>query len=372
MTEFRDHLDLAAFRTAANPNARDFAALHDILAPAVETQMTDLLAAGTLKPAADLGAREIRFIASWNALVADTANNWRRRDVNSMLTDYAAAITIFARDAEHALLLLEHLFDEGVSPTENDGIWRSIEANDLTTGERGEIRIENFQPSFWVFDLTNEHGHRRAEPLAPLEPVSAQFTAPSGELLFTDTLRLGHFSESIDFEPNREYGELSLNSATGRQAHTVAHAEDHNFGFVQTTNTCVAIHRNDTTGALLITERWNEDLQIDTSGNYTDEIHLTGWANLGGISCDIWRVTAIDRSVADALIDPADPVAGGKHLDDYLAGTASYSDNVVSVPVEAGSTWRITCGERFDEVIDRATLGLPDGLQVWALYEQIA
>ena len=364
MTRFSDSFDQTIFAGAIHPDTLDLAALSTLLEPAIEAQIDALLSAGTLRPAAEFGAREIHFLEAWNALVAGNADISQRRHVLADFTEYAGAICMFARDHEHAATLLDRFFDEGMSPTNADFIWHAIEATDKITGQRGEIHFVEFQPSFWFFN--KETGaFVAAEPLAPLAPISANFSAPNGELLFTDTVRLGAFNYSTDFEPAREYGELSLNSSMGCQARTTAHAAEHNFGFVQTTNTCVAVHRNDATGALLVTERWNDDLQVDA-----DEIHIPGWTNLGGISCDIWRVTAIDRSVAASLIAPADPIDGGTLLSDYLSSDDCYSRNIVPVAVEPGSTWRITCGERFNEVIDRTALKLPEGLQVWALYEK--
>jgi len=371
MPPFLDRIDTAALIAAADREARDRDALDQIITGAVEAHLADLIAHGRLLPSDDLGARKIRFIRSWNAVAAGTADDWQRRELVSELVSVATMIPIFC-EPEQTLALLTRLFDEGTSPTSADGIFRCIEATDSLTGERGEIRLNGFAPSFWVMDHKAGGGYRRAEHMEPLSPVCATFTAPSGELLFTDTLRVGAFNDAIDFEPEREYGILSLNSATGRQARILAHAEEHNFGFVQTTNTCVAVFQSEATGALLVTERWNEDLQIDEKGDYAEEITLEGWKRLGGFSCDVWRVTAIDREVASGLIESGNPAAGKDALATYLASQECYADNIVAVPVAPGSRWRMTGGEGFNSAIDRAALGLPEGLEVWALYEPVS
>lgn len=369
MNSFRSRIDADALAAAANIETRDRDALEALLMPAVESHLGDLIAEGRLMPSEDLGERHIHFLVDWDAIVSGSANDWQRLYITNAFVVAAMHIAFFIREPARALDVLARLFDEGTSPTAEDGIFNLIEGTDTMTGERGEIRLAGFVPSFWVMDRGSGYQYRKAERMAPLEPVSATFTAPSGKLLFTDTLRVGSFSEATDFEPDRDYGVLSLNSATGRQARSLAHAAEHNFGFTQTTNTCVAVFQHGATGAIAVTERWNEDLQIDEHGNYKDEIDIAGWRRVGTFSCDMWRVTAIDRQVAAGLIAPGKPEAGEKELGEYLASKGSYADNIVTLPVAPGSRWRMCCGERFSETVDRAALGLPEGLEIWALYE---
>ena len=76
--------------------------------------------------------------------------------------------------------------------------------------------------------------------------------------MLTDALRIKSFNEGTDFEPERDYRELDLNSASGRTKRISAHAAEHDIAYTQTANTSVAVYR-DTQGRLMVAGRWGWD-----------------------------------------------------------------------------------------------------------------
>lgn len=370
----------------------------------VQTQLDALLAEGRLAPISGTGGRSISFAKEWNRYLAgEEGESYERK---WMLGEFERILT------RHIIRMDEGRYDrrreEGyvpgthITPTEEQAraAWKgicqdmdsgnsdsifgwNIEVNDSSTGDRCHIVFADWKPTLLRYNA--QHELEEVQDIAPLELVTARFEVPTGKLMLTDALRIKSFNEGTTFDSTREYHELDLGNAAGRTKRISAHAEEHQIGYTQTTNTSVAVYRNPQ-GRLLVTERWmvdedGEELPEDNKGNTI----VKGWEWVGAFSCDVWAILAFDRQTAIARMSDGGQENAEAELDRYLAmaGTrpaaddhqghheACYAGNILQLEVEPG-TWTIHAGEDFNKKVDREALGIPEGTEVWCLLSKAA
>ena len=250
-------------------------------------------------------------------------------------------------------------YDEGTSLVDGKTTYMwEVEANDAVTGDRCQMHFVNWQAQVMKYD--ERYNLVPAGSIDKVGNVSATFTVTSGRVLFTDFLRIESFNKGTEFDSEREYGELSLGNEQGRRKLIEAYAAEMNIAYSQTANTCVAVFQ-DKKGRVIVTERWNEELEGEDG-----EVHLAGWTRLGAFSCDMWRIMAFDRETAMARMEIGGSTNAGEELDAYLASGDTYAENVVIADLEPGG-WMIHSGEEFSEEVDRDELDLPEDIHIWCL-----
>lgn len=357
---------------------------------AVEAHLSALLEEGALTPITGIKGRDVTMATAWNDLVADRPADHRRNRLMSGFERLFVDEFVRMDDERHALRREEgHVpgshrtpahdkvvkawtgictrMDAGTSGEFERGL--AIECEDQKTGDRCEIHFERWKPTLMVRNA--QHRLEPALDVATPDLVQADLAVPTGRLLMTDFLRADGFKEGVDFG-DREYDKtLSLNTAQGRDARTKAHAQEHQIGYTQTTNTCVAVRRHPKTGMLMVTERWG----TDSKGNDLPEDDMgasvvRGWETVGAFSCDMWRVMALDRSSAIARMAAGGCVDAEAALDAYLASDDCYAGNVLQLDIEPGR-WRIHAGDDFSSRVDRRRHGIPKGVHVWCLLERV-
>lgn len=372
----------------------------------IRTHLDGLLAEGRLAPIAGIGGRSISFASAWNAYVAgqepgnideEYARKWMFQEFQRILTRHVVGIDTerYKRKREEGYVPGTHetpteeqaraaweALCEDVDAGASDYSW-DIEVQDSVTGDRCRVFFENWIPKLMRYN--EEHQLVEVQDVAPLELVTARFEVPTGKLMLTDTLRIESFNEGTDFEPERDYRELDLNSALGRTKRISAHAAEHDIAYTRTTNTSVAVYR-DAQGRLMAAERWGSD----EDGNDLPEgphgaILVEGWECVGTFSCDVWATFAFDRATAIARMTAGGEENAEAELDRYLAMAgatpapgdhkghheACYAGNIVHLEVEPG-TWEIHAGEEFNEKADRQALGIPDGVEPWYILSKAA
>ncbi len=367
----------------------------------IRTHLDGLLAEGRLAPIAGVGGRRISFASAWNAYVGgqepgnideEYARKWMLEEFQRILTRHVVGIDAgrFRRKQEEGYTPGTH---ETPTPTQARAAWEAIcddvdtgisnyswdiEVHDSVTGDHCRVFFENWVPKLMRYN--DQHQLEEVQDVAPLELVTARFEVLTGKLMLTDTLRIESFNEGTDFEPERDYRELDLNSALGRTKRISAHAAEHDIAYTQTTNTSVAVYR-DAQGRLMVTERWGSD----DDGNDLPEgphgaILVEGWECVGTFSCDVWAIFAFDRTTAIARMTAGGEDNAEAELDRYLAMAdatpapndhkghheACYAGNIVHLDVEPG-TWEIHAGESFAEKVDREAFGVPEGIEPWCI-----
>lgn len=386
--------DRQAYNAALAADAADTKRVDEhkkVFTQAVERHLANLLEIGALTPMTGLKGREVGMASAWNAMVArepaDYARRWLFDAFERLFVDEFVRMDWDkygrARQDDHvpghhqpptpdqvvkAWSGICSRMDEGTSEEYVNGL--SIECNDQRTGDRCEIHFAKWQPTLMVRNA--KHRLEPAKDVAKAELVSADFPVPTGTLLLTDYLRVEGFKEGVTFGRDREYQDLSLSSADGRDARIRAHAEEHGVAYTQTANTSVAVHRHVKTGRLMITRRWYDDAK----GNEMREDErgvaiVRGWTSVGSFSCDMWRIMAFDRATAIARMEAGGRTDAAAELDTYLNSTDAYARNVERVDVEPG-TWRIHTGDEFSKRVDRRRFGIPPRVHVWCVLERVA
>ncbi len=396
--------DREGYEAAAEADKADRVRLdeHKVkLKAALTAHLEDLRAAGALGAASGLGGRDIPNAEAWNAFVADghtsPSFDWLLDSLASVWTAFFVRMDkdFYARrklddyvpgshqppspdDIRTAYERICNAYDTGTSFSEEGPLddWR-IEAHDRITGDRCELNFVSWKAMLTKRD--DDYKPVLVEDVTPMGVVTASFDMPTGKMLLTDILRLESFDEGTSFDADREYGELSLGNALGRNNLVAAHASEHQIAFTQTDNTSVAVLR-DAAGRLLITERFSEEHQNDDG-----DLAVPGWEVVGTISCDVWRFMAFDRESVLARMTAGGAEDAAAELDRYLAMAdtlpdsanhkahheACYAANIVHLDVEPGQ-WQIHGGENFDDLTDREALNLPQDIHLWCLLEKQA
>ena len=366
--------------------------LHDdkIFQPALRAHLEALRSEGRLAPTGGLAGRDVWSATAWNAFVANEPE-----DHHTIWLINALAKNVFTRafvrmddmrrgdDREpgvHVPPTDEKVraawakicadLDGGTSRDQHMG-W-AIEAQDAETGDRCEMTFENWKGV--LMRRNDEHRLEPAEDVGELPLVAVGIDVPSGRLLLTDTLRVEGFKEGTDFG-REDYSALSLGSEKGCLERTRVHAARHDLAFRQTINTSVNVFRHDETGDIAFIEARSKTLK--------------GWTEVGMISCDIWRITALDRDTAIRLMTNGGNADAQTDLDRYLAlGEAEpvwtgaevwadvaqahheqcYSKNVVRLDVTPGR-WTFHSGPDFAKRADKKALGLPRTAKPWAVLQ---
>ena len=378
--------DQAAYEAATAADTADRHRVDEhrkILEAAIEAFLVEQRHNGRLGTISGLRGRKVRIANAWNAFVnGETIDtfSWLLESLTFVWTDrfvrmdngrYARTQSEDHVRGSHQLPTKEQIvnawtaicrsYDEGNSYDMFKGRvvpqWR-IEANEVISGDNCQLHFADWKASLLRYDKT--HTLVPVEDLVEEGMATASFEMPTGVMLLTDDLRISAFDKGTEFDPDRDYGDLDLNSVRGRNARVLAHADDHQMAFTQTSNTCVRIFR-DVEGRLLVTERWN--------GDNEDGVTIPGWTCVGDVSCDVWSITAIDKTNAIAHMAAGGSINAEAELDQYLGSDAVYSDNIVTLEVQPG-TWRIHGGDNFDKLADRKAMNLPKGIHLWCLMER--
>lgn len=362
-----------------------------VLEPAIRAHLDGLRAAGTLKPTGGLAGRRVWQASAWNAYVAgapdDHETAWlmelfatgvfthtfvrmdpMRRDAERMPGEHAAPSPELIEAAWRRICT-----DMDVGTSRDSHMGWGMEAQDAATGDRCEMAFVDWTG---VLMRRNErHDLEPAQDVGALPLSKVEIDVPTGRLLLTDTLRVEGFSEGSDFADGESFSRFSLNSAKGRLARTEAHAERHGFAYCQTTNTCVPVFRHDATGDIAVVHAGREGMK--------------GWTKVGDVSCDVWRLTMIDRSTAIRVMTDGGNAGAEAELDRYLAladqpdvwtgeGDWSkvaqshheqcYSRNVLRLDVAPGR-WTFHSGPDFHKRARMSDFGLPRGAKPWAVLQ---
>lgn len=364
----------------------------EVFLHAVTAHLLELRDAGALAPTGGLRGRDVWQASAWNAFVAgepdDHHTRWLFGLISNALTHYFVRMDDGRFEKKKTMPLGHH---EGPSVDKATIAWEAIcasmdsgdsgerwngwpiECQDQKTGDRCELRFDGWTAT--LMRQTPSYDFEPAGDVGPLPLAAASFDVPSGELLLTDFLRVEGMNESTDFGDDEHGEDLSLSSELGRVNRTNRHAADHDMGFCQTTNTCVSVWRNPTSGVLAVVPRWGGDEEDEVDGASP----VKGWDRVGDFSCDVWRVTAIDLTVArrhtkegalDAYLALRGTKLDVKGLNVATANQKShehcYANNVVSVTVQPGR-WTIHCGDDFHKRLPRSRYGLPKGVKPWCV-----
>lgn len=359
--EFRAKLDAAQKADATDKEAWEKGG--QVFKAALKAHLAELRAAGVLKPTGGLAGRDVSMATAWNAYVAgqegDHRTSWLLGAIKQVLTRHHVRMDPDRHErrrtspGEHVKPTSDMVeatwsaicasMDAGTSGSSFDG-W-AIECQDQTTGDRCELHFVGWTAV--LMRRTPDHDLEVAPDAAVIPLTRVTFEVPSGRLLLTDTLRVDGFDEAIDFGDDEYGSELSLSSALGCRNRTIAHARKHGFGYCQTTNTTVRVWRNQKTGVIAVVPDDEESV-------------VAGWDGIGSFDCDIWRITAIDETVAEALCGPGS-------LREHLDGRTDRDDgNIVVADVPTGR-WTMHAGEDFGDRMPRHRHGLPCGVKPWCV-----
>lgn len=342
---------------------------------AIETHLKALRNAGLLGKTNGLKGRGVSRAEAWNNFVDGCEEGysyeWMIQDLGNALLIALAHMGSERNSRKKEAPLATHqlpseekvvktwenlcaVFDEGTSQQ----AYRYLVIEDLEdrkTGDRCQLHFNNWQAQLMV--MGPDYRYIPAQDVAKVPLIKANFNVPTGDLLLTDFLRVEGMNDALEFG-DREYSqELSLSSDLGRYNRANAHAEQHDVGYCQTTNTSVAVWRDPATGNLAITERWFSREEDEVDGVSP----VKGWEKVGTFSCDMWRITAMDVETAGKLTTP-------QAVETYLASDDCYSDNVVRLKVPAGK-WTIHAGDNFKKRLPRHRYGLPTKIEVWCVLE---
>ena len=370
----------------------------------VRLHLDGLLAEGRLIPITGIGGRSISFASAWNAYVAgqepsnideEYARKWMFEEFQRILTRHVVEIdkSRFKRKQEEGCIPGTHeapneeqarkaweAICEDVDAGTSDYSW-DIEVQDSSTGDSCRVFFKNWVPTLMRYN--DQHQLEEVQDVVPLELVTARFEVPTGKLMLTDTLRITSFTEGTYFGSEHEYRDLSLNSSAGRTKRISAHAAKHEIAYTQTTNTSVAVYR-DEQGRLMVAERWG----CDEDGNELPEgpygaILIEGWECVGTFSCDVWAVFAFDRATAISRMTAGGEKDAETELARYLAMAEAtpapgdhkghiescYAGNIVHLDVEPGA-WEIHAGERFSDKVNREEFNIPAGVEPWCILKK--
>lgn len=379
-------------KTASEMDGRDRARLDkhkdEVFNVAVRAHLDGLRDAGALAPTGGLAGRDVWQATAWNDYLTgkpdDHHTKWLvdaigqgvftrtfvRMDDTRHSTDREPGVHVPpAPDrVEAAWRTICEALDGGTSGDQHMG-W-GLEAQDCETGDRCTLVFEGWKAT--LMRRNARHDLEPAEDVGEIPLSAAPIPVPTGKLLLTDYLRVEGIKEAIEFD-DREYREMSLNSTKGQAARTFAHATEHGMGYCQTENTYLNVFASDADGSLAFMPSRQETMK--------------GWSKAGSISCDVWRITILDRSTAIALAAKGGNAEAEAEVDRYLALASApdvwsgegewadhaqahhdqcYSRNVVRLDVTPG-TWTLHCGPDFHKRVDRKALGLPRGAKPWAV-----
>jgi hypothetical protein len=372
-----------------------------IFLAAVAQQLDDLLSQKRLGAATGLAGRELPLVSAWNALVTGEEGDYTRKWLlDGLASIWTKAFLRMDKDrysrrqspdyvpGKHRLPSKEQqiatwesicaALDEGTSSDDTFG-W-GIRMTDAKTGDLCVLQFENWTAKLMVYD--DSHELVPAQDVAEIELVTAEFDVPTGKLILTDALRVEGFVQATDFDDDREYKTLSLNTEVGQTARISAHANEHQIAYTQTSNTCVAVFQSADKSALMVTEAYAQD---DFPADENDHPIIPGWNFIGTFSCDVWRVFAFDRATAISLMAKSGCTNPEQELDRYLSMVdadvadddrkghheKSYAGNIVHVDVAPGR-WSIHAGSDFASRVDYDAHNIPQGIEPWCILKHVA
>lgn len=315
--------------------------------------LCELRKQGRLEPSG-LKGREVLYINAWDAFVRGADEKWHITLIANIINQWVFRLKNINRlTDEDKTRVLEKFLREGTIDPEYHYLSYG-DTQDQVTGDRGLISFSDWKMEYWLAGAReNNWKNTLATSVEKIQPVTVRFTAPCGHIMLTDTIRHDDFMNKINPPADEEYTTYSLNNVVGRQNLTKFHAEEQNFGYFQTTNTYVAVFRKD--NHFIVTEMWEDG----------KDVRIRGWKKVGDFSCDIWRVTAIDKSVFAKITGHENT----ESLEQYLASGKSYSNNFAHMEVPAGSTIKMTSGKNLDSMMDKKSLGIPKRVYVWGHFE---
>lgn len=383
---FADHYPLAHFQAACAaekdpkiaPSVQDHR--KNIFVPALRAHLLELRAVGRLQPTSGIKGRRIWQASAWNKFLAGEDPhqgliNWLGQFIHiSAVMDAAKGRMMDQPRYTDGDMTAEaisgnwHKLCEALDTGNTNRLyWRLDSLFDSKTGTRCELQIKNWKAQIMVLNAKYDLVPIKNAPAVPL--VTAEFDMPTGAMLLTDTLRIKGFSKGIEFNDDDEYGKYELGNDLSEARRISGHAEEHGFGFTQTTNTCVVVHRHPTSGRIIVSARWNPS---ERGEDKDGDAAAPGWEKVGTFSCDIWRVTAIDKQTAVArMIDGGcEAHRAETALDTYLASNDAYAENIVRLDVQPGR-WRIHSGPDFTRRVKRDRFDIPKGIRPWLLLEPV-
>lgn len=373
----KDHLRLEKHKT-------------DVLAVALRAHLAELQSTGALAATGGIAGRKVWAATAWNALVSgqkeDYQTNWLINSLCNAHTRYFVRMDPMRRDADRELgthvpptaeqvektwKAICEAYDSGNSNHILNG-W-NVECQDEITGDRCELAFTNWQAQ--LMRRNAKHDLEPAQDVVNLPLAAVAINMPTGKLLLTDYLRVTGIKEGIDLG-NLEYDAASLSSDKGKLQRTQLHAELHNMGFCQTSNTMINVFVSDADGSIAFMPY--------------DKEKMKGWTKIERyISCDVWRITAIDQANAVRIMTAGGNDNAQADLERYLALAEGepasregksvqeinqehheycYSQNVLRLDVAPG-VWTLHCGQDFHTRVDRRALGLPRGVRPWAVLQ---
>lgn len=358
---------------------------------AVEAHLDDVAASGRMTPIMGLRGRRIRAADAWNAHLGGPKAEFRRALAQklSLLPRLVALSTRFLRhdgdrdrpldetEADRAYAMLCKILDDGdLESRPGQPILDDLE--DSRTGDRMRIEVSGWKPRLLRLSVEDGYDWVPAADVRPLPLAAESFEVPTGRLLLSDFVRVPGISEAVDSD------EEDIASDSGQLATVKALAAKHDMAYCQTTNTSISAFRVPATGAIALYDRFDPR----TRGEFSPE----GLEPIGTFGCGVWRITALDVSVAKRLARAGGNADSDAEVERHLAlatkpdvwtGTGNWnkirsahaeqchSRNVLRIDVPAGR-WRIHCGSGFSKRANRRRFDLPRGGRLWAVLEHCA
>jgi len=374
---FSDRLDLATFTKLADMeygfDRDDF--MRDVIQPIVMAHLGEQRDAGRMGRFEGLDNRSMRFPDAWNAFLAGTEAEWQYTLPNQT----AHFVLIWAIDgsnkgdreeggdkaetipAAHAALCA--LMDEGrfVKPTFLPIMKPQPAIDDIrceTTGARCRAIIEGWQPRLERLEMTDRRGWIPLEQVERAAPQTVEIDLPTGELLIADYIRAPGLPEAIERLLDESVGDerygsaYSVDSERGRYATTRATLAATGILEITTSDSSIAIHRNE-----------NEIAFIDGYDDTDDAPSVVGMTQVDEICCDRWSVVVADRSVVTRLMKDRKG-----RLASFLADREGSS--VVRLDVAPGR-WLVTFGEAIHAPEDAASIGVVTTARTWFTMKRI-
>lgn len=372
--------DIEAYKVAqaADKAARDALNAHEdeVFKPAMLKWLESLRAQGRLNIITGLAGRSARTPNAWNAFVAGTAEDYQIDNLLNTLKSFLIWSVITVDQERHKRKKAEGHIKGTVTPPTQDMIDaayaklvndveqgntdHSVRFDDIQDGKTGDrLKIELVGWHATLMRMTPDYHYEQAFDAEVIGLQSVEIDLPTGELLLSDWIRVPGFKQATDL--GFDDASLNINCTQGAVNTTKAHATRHNFAHVQTTNTSVIVHQ-DETGRLMVSERWDKRDEEDATAD--------GMKVVGDFSCDLWWATAIDKQVLLELMAQGGCEVPQETLQEYLTSSDAYADNIVQLNVKPGR-YRLHFGPKFAKMANRDDLGIPEGPEPWFVLEPI-
>jgi hypothetical protein len=337
-----------------------------VFLPAMQAFFTAMREAGLMTPITGINGREISFAENWNRFISGGMAAFKDYEQTWLFSEFESAFLVYhlvrvegKREldpcADYSDELVKATYEKMIAAVNNGNLEEYEGIRDLydgVSGDRITCSFNNWVPSLVKFDMKV----RDYVPILDLEEKGVQtveIDVPTGQLLISDWFRIDGFREATEAayeDSGEDYSDHDdINSSDGAVNRSKKYAAG-NIAHVQTTNTYCGIERTED-GKLGIAQRWSLEINEDnmTEEQLEDEafdVRLNMPSEpVGEFSCDLWWLTALDRTVLIEHLKAGGNANAEKALDDYLNSKEAYSRNIVQLNVKPGR-WKVHFGSR--------------------------